>query len=179
MTSPPLKILAGGLVALALVSGCSKSQPAKKTSVSPVVQASAPGEATLEFVGEKVKTKITRVSLRNQAIAGDQFSSAGDKQVFLTFETQIENVGKSANSVGGGYSLETPDGKVLEYTGVADGPKAIIFDEPLGVGAKKSGTLSWEVPTPKTGDRYVLVWKPNPLGKGEVRFVYVHKQKAA
>lgn len=155
---------------------CSKSEPANKTP-DPIVQTSAPGEATLEFFGEKVKTKITRVTLRNQAITGDQFSAAGANQIFLTFEAQVENVGKKANSVGGGYSLRTPEGKVLEYTGVADGGKAIIFDEPLGVGDKKSGTLSWEVPTPKSGGKYILLWKPNPLGKGEARFTYVHKSK--
>lgn len=131
----------------------------------------------MEFVGEKVKTKIARVSLRSKAIAGDQFSAAGANRIFLTFEAQVENVGKTANRVGGGYSLRTPDGKILEYTGVADGTKAIVFDEPLRAGDKKLGTLTWEVPTPKSGGKYVLIWKPNPLGKGEARFTYVHKAK--
>ncbi|MGI8427395.1 MAG: DUF4352 domain-containing protein [Actinomycetota bacterium] len=176
MSSPLPKILVSGLIALVFVSGCSKSEPAKKT-VNPVVQTSAPGEATLEFVGEKVRTKITRVTIRKRAIAGDQFSAAGDNQVFLTFEAEVENVGKKANSVGGGYTLKTPDGKVAEYTGVADGEKAILFDEPLGAGDKKSGTLTWEVPTPKAGGKYLLLWKPNPLGKGEARFTYVYRAK--
>ena len=136
---------------------------------------SVPGEATLQLGDQKATTRIKRVSLRKQADSEDQFSKAGKGQTFLTFEAEVQNNGKTDLALGGGYSLKVPGGKSLDYTGTADGGKAILFDEPIPPGGKKQGTLTWEVPVPKKGQPYTLNWKPDPSGEKQARFTYKHQ----
>lgn len=158
-----------------VTTGCNGNKDKKAGKTSHVVEASAPGSATLQFSGQKAKTTVKKVSFKKQAIPDQDFTKAAKGQSFLVFDIQIENVGKLA-SVGGGYSLKLPGGRTLRYTGVADGEKAIPF-ELLEPGQSKRGTLSWEVPAPKRGQKFVLLWKPNPNEKKEARFTYSYKPK--
>jgi len=169
-----LAVLAAMVAVLVPSTGCTGTSH-DTTKTSDLVETQAPGEATLQILGEKTRTKIKRVSLRDQAIPGADYSRAAEGKVYLTFQAEVENVGKTSNNVGGGYSLKTPDGQVAPYTGVADGEGALTFDNPLAPGEKKSGTLTWEVTIPKNGNRYVLMWKPNPLGKAQADFEYKYK----
>ncbi|MGH2810182.1 MAG: hypothetical protein ACRDIA_04790, partial [Actinomycetota bacterium] len=123
-----------------------------------VVETSAPGSATLEFGGQKATTTIKRVSFRQQADPGQQFTKAGKGLVFVVFDVEVRSGGKF-DAVGGGYSLKLPGGRTLQYTGVADGEKAIPF-EPIQPGQTRKGTLSWEVPKPTKGQKFVLLWRP-------------------
>ena len=140
-----------------------------------VVETKVPGEATLSLVGQKIRTKITGASLRKKTSSAGQFTEAVKGHMFLTFKVEVANVGSKETPLGGGYSLKLPDGKIVEYSGVADGEDVISFGDPLAAGEKKAGTLSWEVPTPKNGSRYIFIWKPNPSGKEQARFGYEHK----
>jgi hypothetical protein len=154
--------------------GVGSSDNAGGGSSSNVVQATIPGEATLDISGNRSTTRFTGVTTRKESIPGNEFSAAAEGKVFLTFAGEVENLGPDDLDLNASvYRLKMPTGEILDYQAYsADGDKAFTLGTTLPRGVKKAGQMSWEVPTPAQGQTYVILWKPSPFEAEQAQFTY-------
>jgi hypothetical protein len=142
-----------------------------------IVQAQIPGEATLD-TGDKTTTRFTGVTLRDESIPGNEFTKAPAGKTYMVFNAEIENVGDEDLDLNfSAYRLKLPSGEIVDYGmgSVADDELGVGLGTTLTPGAKKSGTLTWEVPIPTPGQGYVILWKPNPFDDKQAQFTYTHR----
>jgi uncharacterized protein DUF4352 len=144
------------------------------TSDSGVIQTGVPGTATLETSGQTVKLDVTDVSFKNESIPGNEFTKAGDGKVFMAFAATINNVGaKDVDLNSSEYRRQLPSGEIAAYIGfIEDGDDGISTGTTLPPGAKKAAQLTWKVPTPSGGQKFVLLWKPSPFDKDQAKYTY-------